>query len=67
LRHYGLCLVAKEAEQLIDQSALSGISRNHNLEDIGVADFLHTAQGPLLFQPVNGFCRMLLLLLLSSC
>src|SRR5262245_32006519 len=51
--HHGLGPTAKQVQQVVDQSALRGITGDRGLENIGVADPLYATESLLAFQAVD--------------
>src|SRR6187399_2987708 len=54
MRHDRLNTSAEESKQLINQPALNGIARHAGLEDMRVADLLHTTHRLLHFHAIDG-------------
>lgn len=54
MSHDRLNAVAEQAEQIVDQAALSFVAGDYGFEDVGVADFLDAAKGFFGFEAIDG-------------
>ena len=54
VRHYRLGPTAEHTEEVVDQSALRGVTGDHGLENVRIADLLRAPQRLLVFQTIDG-------------